>query len=125
LTILIACCRQKKYKCDSDSKGENDSQNLYQPGDKLYEKCIKNMDAYLEEELYDILTYCIQSAHAADFEEKKQRVFTIGKELYSDGGIDAMENMFYSIEFRIKDEIGMDAKPYRSWWNNISSEWKY
>jgi hypothetical protein len=73
LTILIACCRQKKYKCDSDSKGENDSQNLYQPGDKLYEKCIKNMDAYLEEELYDILTYCIQSAHAADFEKKKTK----------------------------------------------------
>jgi hypothetical protein len=46
-------------------------------------------------------------------------------ELYSDGGIDTMENMFYSIEFRIKDEIGKDAKPYRSWWNDISSEWKY
>jgi hypothetical protein len=24
-----------------------------------------------------------------------------------------MENMFYSIEFRIKEEIGKDAKPYR------------
>jgi hypothetical protein len=43
------------------------------------------MDAYLEEELYDILTYCIQNSDAADFKEKKQRVFTIGKELYSDG----------------------------------------
>lgn len=83
------------------------------------------MDAYLEEELYDILTYCIHNSDAAAFEEKKQRVFTIGKELYSDGGIDTMENMFYSIEFRIKDEIGKDAKPYRSWWNDISSEWKY
>lgn len=39
------------------------------------------MDAYLEE-LYDILTYCIQNSDAADFEEKKQRVFTIGKELW-------------------------------------------
>ena len=83
------------------------------------------MDAYLEEELYDILTYCIQNSDAADFEEKKQRVFTIGKELYSDGGSDTMENMFYSIEFRIKDEIGKDAKPYRSWWNDISNDWKY
>ncbi|HSA72435.1 MAG TPA: hypothetical protein VLD84_00630 [Nitrososphaeraceae archaeon] len=83
------------------------------------------MDAYLEEELYDILTYCIQNSDATDFEEKKRRVFTIGKELYSDGGVDAMENMFYSIEFRIKDEIGKDAKPYRSWWNKILSEWKY
>jgi hypothetical protein len=36
-----------------------------------------------------------------------------------------MEKMFYSIEFRIKDEIDKDPKPYRSWWNNISPEWKY
>ena len=49
----------------------------------------------------------------------------IGKELHADGGTDAMENMFYSIEFRIKDELGKDAKQYRSWWNNISDEWKY
>ncbi|MFL6330688.1 MAG: hypothetical protein ACJ705_06700 [Nitrososphaeraceae archaeon] len=33
---------------------------------------------------------------------------------HDDGGTDAMENMFYSIEFRIKEEIGKDAKPYRS-----------
>ncbi len=39
--------------------------------------------------------------------------------------VDAMKNMFFSIEFRRKDEIGKDAKPYRSWWNNISPEWKY
>ena len=32
-------------------------------------------------------------------------------ELCADGGVDAMENMFYSIEFRIKEEIGKDAKP--------------
>jgi hypothetical protein len=36
-----------------------------------------------------------------------------------------MENMFYSIEFRIKEEIGKDARAYRSWWNNISPEWRY
>jgi hypothetical protein len=83
------------------------------------------MDAYLEEELYDILTYCIQNPNASDFESKKKRIEDIGRELYTDGGTDAMENMFYSIEFRIKDEIGKDAKPYRAWWNNISSEWIY
>jgi hypothetical protein len=34
--------------------------------------------------------------------------------------------MFYSLEFRVKEEIGKDAKPYRAWWNNnISEEWKY
>lgn len=50
-----------------------------------------------------------------------QRMF----HLYADGGVDAMENMFYPIEFRIKEEIGNDAKPYRSWWNNITQEWSY
>ena len=49
----------------------------------------------------------------------------IGKELYADGGTDAMENMFYSIEIRIKDEIGKDAKQYRSWWNRKSDDRKY
>jgi hypothetical protein len=82
------------------------------------------MDAYLEEELYDALTYAIQNPNGSDFESKKKRIEEIGRELYHDGGTDAMENMFYSVEFR-KEEIGKDAKPYRSWWNNISSEWKY
>ena len=84
------------------------------------------MDAYLEEELYDLITYCIQNPNASDLEAKKQRVQEIGKELYSDGGVDAMENIFYPIEIRIKEEIGKDAKSYRSWWNEISKEeWKY
>jgi hypothetical protein len=83
------------------------------------------MDAYLEEELYDILTYNIQNPNASDFESKKKRIEDIGRELYADGGTDAMENMFYSIEFRVKEEIGKDAKPYRSWSNDISPEWKY
>jgi len=91
----------------------------------LNDKRIAKMDAYLEDELYDILIYCLQNPDASDFEAKKQRVFTIGKELYADGGIDVMENMFYSIEFRIKEEIGKEAKPYRSWWNGISNDWKY
>ena len=91
----------------------------------MNDKRIAKMDAYQEEELYDILIYCLQNPDASDFEAKKQRVFTIGKELYDDGGMDAMENMFYSIEFRIKEEIGKEAKPYRSWWNGISNEWKY
>jgi thermostable 8-oxoguanine DNA glycosylase len=80
---------------------------------------------YLEEELYDILTYCIQNPNGSDFEMKKKRAEEIGSELYAVGELDAMENMFYSIEFRIKDEIGKDAKPYRAWWNNISGEWRY
>ena len=70
------------------------------------------MDAYLEEELYDILTYCIQNPNGSDFGTKKKRAEEIGSELYADGGLDAM---FYSIEFRIKEEIGKDGKPYRAW----------
>jgi hypothetical protein len=69
------------------------------------------MDAYLEEELYDMLTYNIHNPNAPDFGSKKKRIEDIGRELYADCGTDAIENMFYSIEFRIKDEIGKDAKP--------------
>ena len=38
-----------------------------------------------------------------------------------------MENIFYPIEFRVKEEIGKDTRPYRSWWNDITKEeeWKY
>jgi hypothetical protein len=72
------------------------------------------MDAYLEEELYDHLTYCMQNPNGSDFGAKKKRAEQIGSELYADGGLDAMENMFYSIEFRIKEEIDKDAKPYRA-----------
>jgi len=84
------------------------------------------MDAYLEEELYDLITYCIQnSTNATDYKSKKDRIEAIGKELFSDGGTDAMENMFFAIQNRIKEEIQKDANPYRSLWNNISDDWKY
>ena len=83
------------------------------------------LDAYLEEELYDLFTYCIQNPAASDFEIKKQRVKEIGRDLHEDGGSDAMENMFYSLEIRIKEEIGKDVKPYRLWWNGMAEDWKY
>jgi hypothetical protein len=53
------------------------------------------MDAYLEGELCDILTHNIQDPNASDFESKRKRIEDIGRELYDDGGTDAMENMFY------------------------------
>jgi len=84
------------------------------------------LDAYLEEELYDLLTHCIQDRHdSPDYESKKRRVAEIGKELYLDGGLDAMENMYFVIQNRIKEEIQKDATPFRSWWNNIADGWKY
>ncbi len=84
------------------------------------------MDAYLEEELYDLMTFCIQNDPSSpDYGAKKDRAYQIGKELYNDGGVDAMENMYFAIQNRISEEIQKDAKPYRSWWNGITDEWKY
>jgi hypothetical protein len=84
------------------------------------------LDAYLEEELYDLITYCIQSPPSSpDYESKKERIQEIGKELFADGGVDSMENMYFAIQNRIKEEIQKDVKPYRSWWNDITDEWKY
>jgi hypothetical protein len=70
-----------------------------------------------------ISSHILYRPNASDFESKKKRIEDIGRELYADGGTDAMEDMFYSIEYRIKDEIDKDAKPYRSWWNDIFPEW--
>ncbi|MEW5839817.1 MAG: hypothetical protein AB1753_02325 [Thermoproteota archaeon] len=52
----------------------------------------------------------------------------MGRELYADGGADAMEkNMFFSIEHRVRDEHGADARPSRTLWNGIDAtgSWKY
>lgn len=83
------------------------------------------MDAYLEEELYDLITSCLQGSKSSDINIIKQRAHEIGEMIFADGGVDSMENMYFAIEQRIKEEIQKDAKPYRSLWNNISDEWKY
>ncbi|TRZ80644.1 MAG: hypothetical protein D4R90_01305 [Nitrosopumilales archaeon] len=83
------------------------------------------MDAYLEEELYDLITYCIQNSNASDYSNKENRIKEIGQELFADSGVDALENMYFSIEHRVREEISEDVKPYRSLWNGISNEWNY
>ena len=84
------------------------------------------MDAYLEEELYDLITYLIQNpADSTNCKSKRERIEEIGKELFADGGTDAMENMFFAIQNRIKEEIQKDATPYRPLWNGITDDWKY
>ena len=62
------------------------------------------MDSLLEEEMIDLLTYCLQNP-GSDVNEKKKRITEIGKDLFADGGVDAMENMFFALENRIKEEI--------------------
>ena len=83
------------------------------------------MDAYLEEELIDLFTHYIQNPNSLESESKKQRIKEIGREIYEDGGQDAMENMFYSVAIRIKEEIGIDINKNRTFWNGIAEGWKY
>lgn len=83
------------------------------------------MDAYLEEQLFDLFTFCIKEPCSPDLPAKRKRAEEIGKELYADGGTDALENMFFALENRIKEETGADARPYRAWWNGLSAGWNY
>ena len=83
------------------------------------------MDFLLEEEMIDILTFCLQNPDSDEVDSKKQRLKEIGSELFNDGGIDAMENFFFVVENRIKGEIEKDPKPFRTLWYGISDEWNY
>ena len=83
------------------------------------------MDFLLEEEMIDLLTFCLQNPDSVDVESKKQRLEEIGHELFDNGGVDAMENFFFVVENRIIGEIEKDPKPYRNLWNGITSEWNY
>ena len=83
------------------------------------------MDFMLEEELIDLFTFCLQHPDSPEVEEKKMRVKEIGKELFDDGGVDALENFFFAISNRIQGEIEKDPAPFRSLWNGLSDEWKY
>ena len=83
------------------------------------------MDFMLEEEMIDLITFCLQNPNSSEVEQKKKRLEEIGKELHADGGVDAMENFFFVIENRIKEEINKDPKPFRSLWNGINENWNY
>ena len=83
------------------------------------------MDFMLEEEMIDVITFCLQNPNSSEIEEKKKRLKEIGTELHSDGGFDAMENFFFVVENRIKEEINKDPKSLRSLWNGIDDQWNY
>ena len=83
------------------------------------------MDFMLEEEMIDLLTFCLQNTTSDELESKKSRFKEIGKELFDDGGVDAMENFFFAVDNRIQGEIEQSPKNYRSLWNGISDEWNY
>lgn len=83
------------------------------------------MDFMLEEELIDLFTFCLQNPDSSEVAQKKTRIIEIGKELFDDGGVDALENFFFAISNRIQGEIEKDPAPFRSLWNGLSDEWKY
>ena len=83
------------------------------------------MDFMLEEELIDLMTFCLQNPKSGEVGEKKQRITEIGKELYADGGVDALENFFFSLKNRIEGEINQDPSPFKTLWNGIDDSWKF
>ena len=83
------------------------------------------MDFMLEEELIDLFTFCLQNPNSPEVETKKTRISEVGKELFQDGGVDALENFWFTISNRIEGEIEKDITPFRPLWNNLSDEWKF
>ncbi len=83
------------------------------------------MDFMLEEELMDLMTFCLQNPESSEVLEKKKRITEIGQELFLDGGFDALENFFFSLKNRIIQEIEKDPSPLRSLWNGLTPEWHY
>jgi len=83
------------------------------------------MDFMLEEELFDLFAFCIQNTESSEIGEKNDRIKQIGKELFDDGGVDALENFFFALSNRIKEEFGKDIGSFKPLWNNLTDEWKY
>ncbi|MCV0373557.1 MAG: hypothetical protein K5793_08410 [Nitrosarchaeum sp.] len=83
------------------------------------------MDFMLEEELMDLMTFCLQNPDSSEVNEKKNRITEIGRELFLDGGVDALENFFFALQNRIVQEIEKDPSALRSLWNGITDEWQY
>ena len=91
----------------------------------IYTLYTKFMDFMLEEELIDLYTFCLQNPDSSELEEKKARITEVGKEIFNDGGVDALENFYFAISNRIQGEIEKDIAPFRPLWNGLSDEWKY
>ena len=83
------------------------------------------MDFMLEEELLDLMTFCLQNSDTIQISEKHKRITEIGHELYDDGGVDALENFSFVLKNRITEEIGKDPSSLRSLWNGMTDEWEY
>jgi len=83
------------------------------------------MDFMLEEELIDLMTFCLQNPESSEVAGKKSRITEVGKELHADGGVDAMDNFFFVLKNRITEEIGKDPEVFRPLWNGLDPQWSY
>ena len=56
------------------------------------------MDMMLEEELIDLMTFCLQNPNSSDISNNHTRIIEIGGEIYADGGADALENFCFVLK---------------------------
>ena len=81
------------------------------------------MDMMLEEELIDLMTFCLQNPDSSEINEKHTRIIEVGQEIYDDGGDDAIENFSFVLKNRITQEIEKDPSPLLSLWHGLTSDW--
>jgi hypothetical protein len=79
------------------------------------------MDMMLEEELIDLMTFCLQNPGSSEISEKHSRIQEIGQEIFDDGGEDAIENFSFVLKNRITQEIEKDPSPLLSLWQGLTS----
>ena len=79
------------------------------------------MDMMLEEELIDLMTFCLQNPDSTEINEKHSRIIEIGGEIHADGGNDAIENFSFVLKNRITQEIEKDPSPLLSLWNGLTT----
>lgn len=83
------------------------------------------MDFMLEEELVDLMTFCLQNPGSPEVQARHSRIAEIGAEIHADGGVDAMENFFFVLRNRITGETGKDPSPMRRLWNGLDDGWRH
>ena len=76
----------------------------------------------LEEELIDLMTFCLQNSDSTEINKKHSRITEIGGEIYADGGDNAIENFSFVLKNRIIQEIEKDPSPLLSLWNGLTSK---
>ena len=81
------------------------------------------MDMMLEEELIDLMTFCLQNPDSTEINDKHSRITEIGGEIHDDGGVDALENFSFVLKNRIIQEIEKDPSPLLSLWHGLTSDW--